>query len=644
MIERHSIRGRVIAALIFGMLWLIGCSQRASTPAPSAIPLQVSPASLRTASTIGSPESIDEILASLADLPFNAFLEESFKQLTLRDPEAITEAGVAAELGVRNDRLSDLSEDYLLDTQALQRGILDLLHGYSIEDLNSKETISWEVYEWYLDDLVRGQEFMYYDYPLHHFIGSYHDELVRLFTEFQPMATTADAQDYVSRLRQVDRQVDQLLEGLRVREELGIVPPDFILAMARSQMLDFMGTRSSDPSSIDPQSNPLYEAFEAKLESIAGLNDEQRDRLIAEALEAMNESVVPAYLKLLDYLEHLQQIAGSEAGVWRFPEGEEYYRYMLRKETSTEMTPGEVHELGLAEVERIRGEMRQVFLELNYPAEEDFGSLLERAIGEAGFYSTATSSGDQELLVAYEALLEAMELLLEPAFDLRPRATVEVIGDPDFVGGGYYTPPSVDGTRPGHFHTGIGGSRAWKYSMPTVAYHEAIPGHHFQIAIAQEMQLPSFQQHVIFNGYAEGWALYAERLAKELGAYDQDPYGDIGRLQLELLRAVRLVTDTGIHTMGWSREEARAYMNQALGDRSGSFAHEVDRYIVWPAQATGYKIGMQKLLKLRQEAMDRLGDEFDLAEFHNVVLGSGSLPLEVLEGLVDRYIAEKLES
>lgn len=629
---RHILPAALAAA--FG---IISCSTQPAEPTVAAAP---------TAEATSSPLAelmtapIDEVLLSLQDLSFETFLEESFKQLTLRDPEAITDAGVATELGVRNDQLNDLSEEYVQDTYELQRGILDILRSYPPQELDDKQQVSWKIYEWYLDDLVRGQEFQYYDYPLHHFVRSYHDELVRVFTELQPMTTLSDAEDYVARLWQVERQVGQLLDGLEAREQLGIVPPDFILTMARSQLVQFLDLRSPDPASIEPGANPLYQSFQTKLDSIPGLGQEQVAALEAEALSAVEQSVTPAYLRLLGYLDHLQQVAGPEPGVWRFPQGDAYYHYLLRRETSTDLSPEEIHAIGLAEVERVQAELRQLGAELGYPPELSLSDLIDRARNEGGSYSGSTSSGDQQVLSAYEALLEAMQLRLEPAFDLRPQTGVVVVGDPQFGAGGYYVPPSSEGERPGAFHTGVGGSRVWKYSMPTVAYHEAIPGHHYQIALALETDLPTFQRQVIFNGYVEGWGLYAERLAKELGAYDDDPYGDIGRLQFELLRAVRLVTDTGLHDLRWSREQAQGYMNEALGDPSGSFAHEVDRYIVLPGQATGYMIGMLKILELRQHAVDQLGDQFDLREFHNVVLGNGSLPLEVLEDLVEDYIAE----
>jgi poly(3-hydroxybutyrate) depolymerase len=263
---------------------------------------------------------------------------------------------------------------------------------------------------------------------------------------------------------------------------------------------------------------------------------------------------------------------------------------------------------------------------------------MDRAVDEAGYYRISTQQGKDRYIADIEALVEAADRAAAELFDLRPQGEVIVIGGQT---GGYYVPGAPDGTRPGSYHVSLVGDWRPRYSMPTIAYHEAIPGHHFQIALAQEMDLPLFQTDVVFNAYAEGWAMYAERLAWELGLYDDDPYGNLGRLQYELLRAVRLVTDTGIHAMGWTRDEARAYMDEAIGAPPGRFSHEVDRYIVLPAQATGYKIGLIKMLELRQRAMDQLGDQFDIKEFHNVVLGHGSVPLDILERVVQGYIDAK---
>jgi uncharacterized protein (DUF885 family) len=591
-------------------------------------------------SAVVEPQSIDDIVANLKGLPIDVFFEESYKQLLLRDPEELTALGLAEEYRVGNDKLANISDTYIKETQQLEVAVLELLRLYDRFQLTPEQQISYDVYEWYLDDLVRGHEFMYYDYPLHHFLISYHDELIRLFTEYHPLANRRDAEDYISRLSHVDDQVEQLLEGLRIREELGVIPPKFIIEMTRTEMVRFLQSSSPDPLLINGKWIILYSYFEETVEEM-NLSEEEKQNLCDAALKEVEESVIPAYVELFEYLEHLKSIATDDAGVWKFPRGDEYYQYMIRHETSTELTPEEVHQLGLAYVEHIQAELRRCFDELGYLENESFARLMARAITEGGLYDTRTQSGKDQVIVAYETLLDEVDQKLDGVFDTRPRAEVIVIGDTTFGGGGgYYVSASLDGSRPGAFHTGVGGSYVYKYRMPTIAYHEAIPGHHFQISIAQEMDLPLFQNTIIFNGYAEGWALYAEQLAWELGLYEDNLYGNIGRLQMDLLRAVRLVADSGIHAKKWTREEATAYMRDVFG--TDMYASEVDRYIVLPAQATGYKIGMIKILELRQKAMDELGDKFDIKEFHQVILGGGGMPLTILEKVVQDYIDAKL--
>jgi uncharacterized protein (DUF885 family) len=452
------------------------------------------------------------------------------------------------------------------------------------------------------------------------------------------METEQDAQDYVTRLSQVERQIEQVIQGLEIREEMGVVPPSFIVDMAISQMRAYLGMRSPDPSSIDASRLDVYRVFSEKLENVSGLSADERDVLREEAFQQVVSSFVPGYVNLLDTLVRQQAEATSDAGAWKLPNGDDYYRYALRTQTSTDLTPDEIHELGLAEVDRIQAEMKAIFRELGYPADEPLEVSMDRAFQDGGSFSQNSSSGQAQVLEEYERLILEVQERAEIAFDLKPTSDVVVIGDRGYGGGGYYVPGALDGSRPGAFHTGIDGGSVPRFGMPTLAYHEAVPGHHFQIGIAQDMDLPSFQQDIFFNAYVEGWALYAERLAAELGLYEDDPYGDLGRLRLELLRAVRLVTDTGLHAMQWTRPEARSYMAEALGDSRQRWVHEVDRYIVLPGQATGYKIGMQKILDLRQQAEQELGEDFDLRQFHRVVLENGSMPLEILETVVNQYI------
>jgi uncharacterized protein (DUF885 family)/ABC-type dipeptide/oligopeptide/nickel transport system permease component len=587
-----------------------------------------------------TPVPVADVIASLQGLHIDDFFEESFKQLLLRDPEKMTELGVAEQYGLRNDRLNDLSDAYIRETQQLESAILDLLLSYDRSTLTPEQQISYDVYEWYLGDLVRGHQYMYCDYPVHDFYEGYHDHLLRVFVEIHPIRNVQDAEDYITRLSLVDHQVSQVLEGLWLREQVGVIPPKFIIRRTINVLQAYLQMRGADPNSVSAHSLSLYRIFNEKLSQVEDLGAKEKTALLQSAREEIRNSFIPAYLELLDYLEYLAGIATEDAGVWKFPDCEGYYSYALSHETSTDLTAEEIHNLGLAEVERIRAEMRAAFDQLGYPQGADLGELMDRAIQEGGVYDTVTQEQKELVVAVYEGLLEEVGRRMEAVFDIGPQADVIVVGDPDM--GGFYTPASVDGSRPGAFHAYVGGAHLLKYSMGTVAFHEAIPGHHYQIALSQELDLPTFRRYLQYNGYIEGWALYAEQLAWELGMYDDDPYGNLGRLEFELLRAVRLVADTGIHAKRWTREEATAYMNEAMGGQRGS--HEVYRYIVWPGQATGYKVGMVRILELRQRAMDELGDQFDIKEFHRVILENGSLPLEILERVVQEYIDTKQAS
>ncbi len=583
--------------------------------------------------------SVDADIADLKGIPLDEFFEKSYNQLIMRSPETLTELGMAESFGLRNDKMDDLSDGYVRETHKLEAAILDLLRTYERESLPPQQQLSYDVYEWFLECLVRGHQFMYYNYPVHQFLTGYHHRVIHFLTEIHPVTGTQDAEDYISRLSQLDRQINQVIEGLKLRKEMGVVPPKFIIEMTRKKMSTYLHLESSHSNNGNQIS--LYTFFEEKVNAL-DISEQEKTELLKAALKEVEHAFIPAYKRLLHYLEDLESTATEDAGVWKFPKGDEYYAYLLWKETSTELTPDEIHNIGLREVERIRKEIRAVFNELGYPEDVPFSELVTRVDEEAGVIDASTSEGKDEVVKTYETFLEDIDNRLEAVTDIRPRTKVIVYGDLTFGGGGgYYVSPSADGSRPGAFHTGVGGGTVHKYRMPAIAYHEAIPGHHFQIAIARELDLPFFRNDIGFNGFIEGWGMYAERLAWELGVYDDDPYGNIGRLELELLRAIRLVTDTGIHAKKWTREEGKAYIMEVLGIEAG--AHEVDRYIVIPAQACGYKIGMLKILELRQKVKDSLGDQFDLKEFHDVVLGNGSVPLEILERLIDEYIEGKLQ-
>jgi len=573
---------------------------------------------------------ISGIVAQLQGLPIDQFFDESYKQLLLRNPEGLTYAGVSEQFGLHNDQLNNMSDAYVRDTQKLEDAILEILRTYDRAALSPDQQVSYDVYEWYLDSRARGHDLIYCEYPVHFMIGSYDIELIRLFTELHPLVTRQDVEDYLSRLSQVDDQVAQVMEGLELREQAGNIPPSFIVEMALSNLQEIADSSAA--------STPFYTTFSQKLSTVKAISDADKQTFRQAVQVEINRSVIPAFKTLASHFENLKTVATGDAGLWRLPNGEACYAYLLRRETSTDLTADEIHTLGLAEVARLQAELRRAFDDLGYPKDASLGELLGRAIQEAGYYETLTQAGKDQAVAAYEALIDDVSKRLAPVIDLRPRGQIAVVGDPN--GGGYYVGGSRDGSRPGAFHAYVGGAQINKFAMATTAYHEAVPGHGFQTTIGMELDLPIFRTDLFFNGYCEGWALYSEQLAWELGMYDDNPYGNIGRLQFELLRAVRLVVDTGIHAKRWTYEEATAYMNDAMGDPSGRF-NEVDRYVAWPAQATGYKIGALKILELRKMAMGQLGDRFDPIEFHRVVLGNGMVPLEILERLVQEYITAK---
>jgi uncharacterized protein (DUF885 family) len=332
---------------------------------------------------------------------------------------------------------------------------------------------------------------------------------------------------------------------------------------------------------------------------------------------------------LRDYLVHLETIAGDAPGVSRLPEGHAYYAYLLRHETGTDMSPEQIHELGLSEVARLQGEIQEAAAELGYPRDASLAELDERLSAQSN------SLQGETLLAEYHRLIGAAEQVTDLFFDLLPGAALVIQREPFGSGIGYYLPPPLDGSGPGVFYTNPDYPIA-RYIIPSFVFHETIPGHHLQGTLARELDLPTFSRVLNFDGYGEGWAVYAERLAWEMGLYENDPLGNLGRLQFELSRAARLVIDTGIHARGWTRQEAAAYYEEATGEPASPSA--MHRYIILPGQGCGYTVGLLKILELRQRAMDRLGDEFDVKELHNVVLGHGPMPLEILEKVVDEWI------
>lgn len=584
--------------------------------APTTTPI-IPPSTLSAMPITATTETPVPLTAGLEGLDIDGFLDASIKRLFLRDPEAVTINGMATLLGVRNDTLTDISDDYTRETQRLQAGILDLLNNYDTTSFTQNQALNATLYAWYLDDLVRGFPFMYDDYLVTPFVNSLNWNLQFLFTEAHPLTDLLEAQDYIARLLQVNLKFEQVIDDLNRRQDFGVILPNIIIP-------DLLSELSQYTSIVE--SHPYYKAFSAKTSQISALSSADRQNLLSQARSAIKESVIPAYKSLRDYYTQLEPVAPQDVGVWRYSNGEEYYAYLLRHYTSTDLTAQEIHQLGLENVARIQAEMRTAFGKLGYPSEDNLGALMSRLGDETGYIS-----GDQAV-AAYQSAIDQAIGMLDQAFELKLTDKIAVIGGNE---GNYFIPPPRDGSRPPTFRALTAYAQP-RYQIKDIAFHEAVPGHGYQFDVARQLNLPLFRDAIQYDGYVEGWALYAERLMWELGVYENDPAGNLGRLSLELLRAVRCVLDTGIHAKRWSFAKAIQYMTEATGYPGEG---ETRRYIMWPAQATAYYVGFMKILELRQRAKDQLGNRFNLKAFHTIILGSGQLPLDMLEQQVDAYIA-----
>ena len=560
----------------------------------------------------------EDLLEGLRGLDIDSFFQESYRRWLVRDPETLTTLGLDDIYGIGDANLTDISDAFIRETQSLEIGILDLLRVYDRSAFTDSQAITAEIYEWFLDDLKRGHAFMYNDYIVSPIITSVHYNLYMLFTVYHPLNNAQDADDYLSRLSQVGKKIADLTDGLQRRDERGVILPAFMIPYV---LPDIEALAQGDPSV-----NEFYTSFAKRL---TGVTSEERAALEGQTQAQVSESVAPAYQGLSGFLSSQQAKGPNEIGVWQFEDGEEYYIQSLRRQTTTESTVEEIHELGKESVKRIHAEMQTLFAALGYPADESIPRLYQRLTTDSGSFS------GQEAVDAFTDAIRVAEAILPQAFATLPRASVTVVGGPD---GDYYMPAAYDGSRPGLFYARTTDSTP-KFGVKSLAFHETVPGHHLQVALSQEIpNLPDLRRGMSFNAYTEGWALYAERLMAELGVYTDDPQSDLGRLRMEVFRAARLVVDTGIHAKRWSFDKAVSYLADATGFTQGYAQGEIVRYAVWPGQAVSYYVGFLKILELRQKAKDALGAKFDLKAFHQVVLANGAVPLSILEELIDAYI------
>jgi len=575
--------------------------------------------------------------------PFNIshFYDRIFVELVMDSPEFTTMLGIPVLYDWSKDELDDISDAKNWESFHKLKEDYETLNSYDFEGQSAANQLNTKILGNFLKNQVESEPYFYHDYPVNQMFGI-QSNLPSFLENSHKLRDKSDVEAYISRLSKFDTKFDQLLEGLKIREEKGIIPPKFVIKRVVDEMKGFVGHKDAVIENLEEvpapvKSNILYTNFETKLGEIEGLSETEKDKFQQQVTTEIETTVFGAYAKLISYFEDLDVKATTDDGVWKLPNGESYYAYQLKQHTTTDLSPEEVHQIGLREVARIKLEMEAILKQEGYTdTTQTLGEIIQGLNKEERFLYPENDEGRELLLKEYQAILDKISLGLDDAFDIRPKAGMEVRRVPEFKeegsAKGYYNQPPMDGSRGGIFYANLRKVHEHpKYTMKTLAYHEGIPGHHFQIAIQSELEdVPIFRTVVPFTAYAEGWALYTEQLAWELGFYKNDPFGNLGRLQAEIWRAVRLVVDTGIHYKKWTREEAIDYMVANTGLTTTEVVTEIERYIVMPGQACSYKIGMMKILELRAKAKKVLGNQFDLKEFHNVVLKNGSVPLTIL--------------
>ncbi|MFT6085086.1 MAG: hypothetical protein ACJAWT_000468 [Glaciecola sp.] len=576
-----------------------------------------------------------------ADKPFSfrVFLDRTLIKQALNSPETMTSIGVFESIGItgHNAHLDDASEASSRKVFTELKEAKQVLLQY--ENLDQDQKLSKEI-ALYLFDTIEGfEKYQHHNYPFNQMSGAQSN--FPSFMDAQHAITDAQSvENYISRLSESKRYFEQMMEGLKIREEKGIIPPKFVVRRVIDEMQGFVDKPSTE--------NILYTSLHEKMKKTALIPAEKYDSLLEQAQTQIEITVYPTYKMLISYFSELENKAGSNDGIWQVPQGDEVYKLALRFFTTTDYSADKIHNIGLAEVERIQGDILNILGSEGYDITGGFTPAINDLANDDQFYYPDTDEGRAQILVDYQTILDEIDAGLGNSFSLKPKAGMKVKRIPLFkektAPGAYYQQPSIDGTRPGVFFANLYDIKATPtYSMRTLAYHEGIPGHHFQIAIAMELEgIPLFRTISPFTAYVEGWALYSEYLAWELGFQD-DPFDNIGRLQAELFRAVRLVVDTGIHAKRWTREAAIDYMLLNTGMAESDVTSEIERYIVLPGQATAYKVGMMKILEVRAKAQKELGDKFSLGEFHDVILKNGAVPLDIMERLVDQYIEDKLK-
>jgi len=529
--------------------------------------------------------------------------------------------------------ISSLQEGEEKHLENLDR--LEILNNYDIDQLTQNQKITHEIAVFDNEiDIERFESFRYHSYPFNQISGN-HLNLVEFMTDTHPIRNEREARDYIERVEMFDEALQANLVWLKEQKKLGIFAPVYVFDHVIRQLKEQLSYQDSE--------NPLMQVYLKKLNGIDLKPDEIKN--LTEALsQTIKSTVKPSFNLILEYFLENYKNANQHHGVWSLPNGDAFYALRLKSYTTTDYTAEEIHQIGLREVDRIESRMKDIFLELGYTVDKPVGEMMNDLNEDPQFLYADTPDRKEIVIRDYNQMVIEAEEDVRPYFEKFPVSPVEVRAVPEYsektAAGGYYQAPSLDGSRPGVFYANLYDIKQTpKFGMRTLTFHEAVPGHHFQIALNQENEDLTLYRKLGYrtSAYTEGWALYSEQLAVEVGM-TKNLYDELGVLQSEMFRANRLVVDTGMHYKKWTREEAMDYMKKTTGMSDTEVRVEIERYIVWPAQATSYKIGMLKILELRDKAKNKLGDRFDLKKFHSIVLDQGIVPLFILEGLINDWI------
>lgn len=597
------------------------------------------PETVQQSAVAAGSDVVDRVAAETVRL--NAWFDEQYAEQLDFSPQTKTRLGDKSDYDRLNDYTIAAQDEQL---QWRRESVATMQSEFDYDLLSEDGKLSYDMWRYSLDRAEASVPFRQHGYIFGR--GGPHASLPNFLINYHRVDEAADVEAYLARLGELDRVFGELLEQARAASAAGIRQPAFAYDFAMTEVGRVTSGVPFNTNDSSPNS-PLWTDIQGKIETLAedgSISSAQAQGYIAEAREILSGEVMSSYREILAWLEQDKAFASEESqGVWALPQGEEYYNYRLAQMTTLELTADEIHEIGLAEVDRIHLEMEEIKNAVGFEGTlQDFFVFMRE---DDRFYFPNTDEGRQDYLDLNNQYLDAITLKLPDYFGRLPKAQLEVRRVEAFreqAGAAqHYASGTPDGSRPGVFYSHMSDMSTLPiFQLEDVAYHEGNPGHHMQISIQQELtDVPRFRTQYRTTAYTEGWGLYSEWLAKEMGAFE-DPYSDFGRLGGELWRAIRLVVDTGIHAKQWSEEQAVQYFLVNSPQAEGAVRSEIQRYIAGPGQATAYKIGMMKFQELRRDAEEALEDEFDIRAFHDVVLGAGALPMPLLEARVDRWIEE----